>query len=707
MNHPSLLDLWRLSSPWPAAWQAAHGPRPGDLLPHQELSAQVVTHALRHLPGFLLASPVGAGKTRIALRVADLLDLTPAVICPAALRPMWEQALDGRGEVYSYDALLRRTPPERALWICDEAHEIRNPETLRHQAVAALPASTRLLLLSATPVQNATTDLAALLHLFVSDAVALEIAGRPLLALLQDSDPTRLHLLLERVALRLSQEQVEGLLVAPTLPVRRRHHETLLLDRPDEADLLLVEKAATAAALNTSERPLLQETLLRRMLSSHEALATSLARLERFLRRAAEASAAGGSINRRTFARTFAEEREGGPAQLYFPFWYQRTDQTLPPPADLLERADELAALRQQALQSDYGARSAVAALRDTLAQARLTVAFTDHLDTAQAAERAFRATAKTALWTGTGLRSRHLPVDAPADALASLRRSVERGEGPWCLLATPVGAQGHNLQFAEQLFHLDLPWNPARVEQREGRLDRPGGQADIRITTLLPPPAVEARLRLLARLARKETTAAATALPVRPLDLSDPWSPLLTLAAQPPAPPVAAANACDPAETFLLAARPTGLWLRRPGKVWQPLTSHQLLRLAAAPLHPTPAAEADALAPRAERWLALLHAETAALRRLAARPLAVRRRREARANWDDAARWADAGLPDEGRARLSTFSRWSGGEVPAGRRNAPAADSASEQDAPLPHRWFSAACSLLDTLLAERSPPS
>lgn len=713
MNLHPLHDLWAHTSPWPAALQAARAPNDRGLMPHQELTAQVAAQTLCQLPGLLLASPVGAGKTRTALRIAELLGLQPAILCPASLRPMWQAELGGHGEVLSYDALLHRKLPERPLWICDEAHELRNPDTRRHQSVAALAGDTKLLLLTATPVQNRLSDLTALLDLFVSDATALAITGRRLAQLLDGTQPERLHLLLERVALRLSDEQVQPFLALPKRPAqaRKRRPERIEMNEPSAADLDWIEQAATVAALQPSERPLLQETLLRRLLSSHEAAAASLARLERFLRRAAEASAAGGTINRRTFATTFADEREGGPAQLMFPFWYQSEEAPLPPPHELLERAETLAQMGLQALAHPYCRRAATAALRERLERARLTVAFTDHLDTAAAAERAFRGAARTAVWTSRGLQSRHLPIAEPLVALEHLRTAVERGEGPWCLIATSIGAQGHNLQFADQLFHLDLPWNPARVEQREGRLDRPGGHANIPIVTLAPPAPLERRLRLLERLARKAKTAHEAALPLQQTDGPDPWAPLLSLAAG-QLPSIEPQSANDP-EQLLVAFRPLGPWLRRPGRVWQPLSAAQLLGLATANPRPLTPDETTPLAPRAARWLALLEAESAALTRLAARPAPARLRQAARQSWNDSAGWAEAGQFESARQQLEPLERWSRADRPRGRKSSSEAVTAagdtpaSNPSTTPPHLWLEASATLLDSLLAERSPPS
>ena len=45
-------------------------------------------------------------------------------------------------------------------------------------------------------------------------------------------------------------------------------------------------------------------------------------------------------------------------------------------------------------------------------------------------------------------------------------------------LLSSEVGSEGIDLQFCRVLVNYDLPWNPMRVEQRIGRLDRLGQQA-------------------------------------------------------------------------------------------------------------------------------------------------------------------------------------------------------------------------------------
>lgn len=70
-------------------------------------------------------------------------------------------------------------------------------------------------------------------------------------------------------------------------------------------------------------------------------------------------------------------------------------------------------------------------------------------------------------------------------------------------LLASEVGAEGLDFQFCDTLFNYDLPWNPMRVEQRIGRIDRYGQQRDkIRIYSFFLEGTIEERI--LERLYRR-----------------------------------------------------------------------------------------------------------------------------------------------------------------------------------------------------------
>lgn len=66
------------------------------------------------------------------------------------------------------------------------------------------------------------------------------------------------------------------------------------------------------------------------------------------------------------------------------------------------------------------------------------------------------------------------IPAEERWDRLDRFRNPT----GPRILLSSEVGSEGIDLQFCRIVVNYDLPWNPMRVEQRIGRIDRVGQQA-------------------------------------------------------------------------------------------------------------------------------------------------------------------------------------------------------------------------------------
>ena len=73
-------------------------------------------------------------------------------------------------------------------------------------------------------------------------------------------------------------------------------------------------------------------------------------------------------------------------------------------------------------------------------------------------------------------------------------------------LVATDAASEGLNLQESSRfLFHYDIPWNPSRLEQRNGRLDRHGQARDVTVHHFTSNE--DADLRFLAKVAAKVNT--------------------------------------------------------------------------------------------------------------------------------------------------------------------------------------------------------
>lgn len=84
---------------------------------------------------------------------------------------------------------------------------------------------------------------------------------------------------------------------------------------------------------------------------------------------------------------------------------------------------------------------------------------------------------------TETGLRFGIVHGSVPDDERADLRRRFalprEEADAIDVLLSSEVGCEGLDFQFCDLLINYDLPWNPMRIEQRIGRIDRYGQRSE------------------------------------------------------------------------------------------------------------------------------------------------------------------------------------------------------------------------------------
>ena len=94
-------------------------------------------------------------------------------------------------------------------------------------------------------------------------------------------------------------------------------------------------------------------------------------------------------------------------------------------------------------------------------------------------------------------------------DRLAIINRFAA-ATGPCLLLTSEAGGEGLDMQFCRSLINYDLPWNPMKVEQRIGRIDRIGQRAEsVEVVSLICAGTIEDRIydRLYRRLLEIEQT--------------------------------------------------------------------------------------------------------------------------------------------------------------------------------------------------------
>jgi len=102
------------------------------------------------------------------------------------------------------------------------------------------------------------------------------------------------------------------------------------------------------------------------------------------------------------------------------------------------------------------------------------------------------------------GLIHGSIPDDVRADLRKRFSLPKSNEEAIDVLLSSEVGCEGLDFQFCDCLINYDLPWNPMKIEQRIGRIDRYGQESEtVAIVNLITPGTVDADIhdRCLSRI--------------------------------------------------------------------------------------------------------------------------------------------------------------------------------------------------------------
>lgn len=151
---------------------------------YQEEAVQQALTVLEEYGGVILADVVGLGKSVVASWLAREVNGRGLVICPPSLvgdrdirNSGWYKYLGDFGlhdwEVYSLGLLdkvqeyLANYGDDVTTIIVDEAHRFRNEDTEAYERLSQICANRKVILLTATPFNNAPSDIFALLKLFI------------------------------------------------------------------------------------------------------------------------------------------------------------------------------------------------------------------------------------------------------------------------------------------------------------------------------------------------------------------------------------------------------------------------------------------------------------------------------------------------------------------------------------------------------------
>ena len=570
---------------------------------------------LENYGGVIIADSVGLGKTFLAMRLLDdyayrerILTL---IICPAALiDTLWKPLLRRYG-IYADVISMERFSREdfslqefqgHKLIVVDESHNFRNPSTNRWENLFKLlnnDAEKKLILLTATPVNNTLFDLYHQLRFITRDQddffLGVGIPNLRQYFINAETNRETLYEILEAIAVRRSRQfirknypnaEIDGQPIK--FPDRELHSVGYSLDKsyggglykrianaienlnlaPYQVDMFRKEVVGHQEAFlrqlglfdNEGEQKNLRERLkslgwedkriqdlfwnlgrqnaiahimrvlyLKRLESSVHALRISLQRQKDFQEKFLEALKMGRLLNSTAYRR-----------------WLQieDTDDQSEGEHDLQEMLDKLPELNldeydveqlQKAVKDDIKCLESLLseldkltaeqddklrALKNLLARelkGKKVVIFSYFKDTARYIYKHLREDKEFLRQAGLLIEKMSI-VDSdvsPEERLDRIRRfapkannydvSQEQEKEIQVLFSTDVLSEGQNLQDADTIINYDLHWNPIRMVQRIGRLDRIGSPHDvIHVYNFIPEDALEELLRLLERLHKK-----------------------------------------------------------------------------------------------------------------------------------------------------------------------------------------------------------
>jgi superfamily II DNA or RNA helicase len=576
---------------------------------------------LDRLNGVIVADEVGLGKTFVAGEIIHEAVITnrqkALIVAPATLRDStWKPFLAQMNlpaTTVSYEELTRgiddagqlgaslQNLDEYALVVVDEAHALRNAATRRADALRTLTEGSspkKLVLLTATPVNNSLYDLYNLISYFVTNDAAFANSGVPSLRAYfdramamnpDDLSPEHLFDVLDKVAVRRTrrfvrnnyqgdQVTIGGVTREITFPTPRVRRVDYNLDNvlPGMFDRLATALGAgahidenTAVPLNDpgtvltlaryvpsrfhrsegeeqfeqQNAGLLRSALLKRfessayafqrtldkMLASHEAFLDALAKGQVLTGDALREWSSSDSDDLEAFIMAADEnlaENIRGAAEYDVPALKEAVE------ADYRL----LTSFRDEVRSQQNGSDPKVEALVDELARVareaeaeginpqdtrdkRKVLVFSYYADTVshihsrlalaiESDERlaAYQGRIATAAGPDREGRSQVIAGFAPRTAGGASDEDLYD-----LVIATDVLAEGVNLQQARHIINYDLPWNPMRLVQRHGRIDRIGSEhREVFLRCFFPDQQLERLLGLEERLQRKLKHAAA-----------------------------------------------------------------------------------------------------------------------------------------------------------------------------------------------------
>ena len=535
------------------------------MFPHQFIPVRKLVHAPGQR--LLIADEVGTGKTIEAGLIWAELEARAAgglsnvlVVCPKALVEKWRQEFLHRFELsleYLDSAMLRaafasaerdgalspqfshsivglellrtrlgallQADPRWDLVVIDEAHHMRNTSTKAHAIGRALGERTNaMVLLTATPMQTSTDNLRALFQILdvsVADDSATfqnelehDMRLNDLLALVRkrppewrsDVEQQLSDLRSIRPGLAPSLQQIQDLIQA----VDAGTPKTLAASHADLRQRVQDLQTFTPFMTRTmrvdcDERRPMREPVVRKVEFTPAQRAFYDAVFAQAMERAQEKGIPPG------FATQMPERRTASSPVAVARQVFERhsSDGALPREKSSWTSANiaELAPLAERVLNEEDPKIAELLTATSRLFEAGHTslIVFSTFKRTLAYITAALRAAGFSAEQVDGDTPQRDEECKKGQKSREAIASAFRAGEFQ-ILVASEVASEGLDFQTCSALVNYDLPWNPMRVEQRIGRIDRIGQKsAKVTVVSFSTPGTIEHRIleRLYTRL--------------------------------------------------------------------------------------------------------------------------------------------------------------------------------------------------------------
>jgi superfamily II DNA or RNA helicase len=573
-----------------------------DLAEFQEDAVRKARRILAQYDGVIVADSVGLGKTWIGKKLLEDYAYhqrqKALVICPASLKPMWENELKTASiaayvitqERLGSDEFDLRGIVDVDVILVDEAHNFRNKRAKRYMQLETILAANgrrgrdggrkKLILLTATPINNNIFDLYNQINLFTgNDRTYFASAGigdlyKYFLAARRESveaGSIRIFNLLEEVVIRRTRQFIrraypEATIRGKAVTWPRRNLHTIEYDLQATYEGFYRQIVRRIESLRLAHYSLenykrsgqeqddfelgrqvamvgiFKSRFLKRLESSIDAFRVSVRHALEFVKTFAEYVAEGVVLDAASFQtamrllkRDDEDTDDDAPAS-------RATDMDANEEArqiiEALPRLDPATYDRRslhRALQDDVDALASIwheikdirtshdaklqqlKHLLETALRGQKVIVFTYYKDTAQYLYRALMSDENAAWRAQVGNPVIRL-IDSsvkPANRLRVIEQfaPVANGYAAFAgdeeevdvLISTDVLSEGQNLQDCGVLINYDLHWNPTRMVQRAGRIDRLGSLFEaLSIYNMFPERALEELLGLVRSLTAK-----------------------------------------------------------------------------------------------------------------------------------------------------------------------------------------------------------